>query len=84
MQTISLKIDDKLLKEVDSKLKDLRYSTRTEFIREAIRDKLKEEDKQRALKWLDRVYGASKRKTTDEQLEKVREKISEELLKDLD
>jgi metal-responsive CopG/Arc/MetJ family transcriptional regulator len=41
METISLKLDGDMLKNVDRSLKKHNFSTRTEFIREAIRDKLK-------------------------------------------
>jgi len=40
MQIISLKIKFDILKRIDSSLEDYNFSTRTEFIREAIRDKL--------------------------------------------
>ena len=76
MEIVTIKIDENLLNEIDTKLSKHNYSTRTEFIREAIRDKLK------AIKNEDlilKMYGASKRKTTDEQLHKVREKIAREL-----
>lgn len=40
MKTISLKVADTILKDMDEKLEKHRFSTRTEFIREAIREKL--------------------------------------------
>ncbi|MFH1409080.1 MAG: ribbon-helix-helix domain-containing protein [Nanoarchaeota archaeon] len=81
METISLKMDGRLLKEIDSKLEENRYSTRTEFIRDSIRDKLSELDKQKALQHLHKIAGFSKRKTTDEELHQAREKAFLELEK---
>lgn len=40
MQTISLKIADSILTRIDDNLEHYNYSTRSEFIRDAIRDKL--------------------------------------------
>lgn len=40
MKTISLKMADGILNEMDDYLEEYGFSTRTEFIREAIRDKL--------------------------------------------
>lgn len=80
METISLKMDEALLTEIDAKLSRHRYSTRTEFIRDAIRSKLSELEKQELLKEVKRLYGTSKRKTTDEQLHKAREELADEYL----
>jgi len=51
MKTINFKLEDNFLKEIKSKLKKHRYTTISEFIREAIRDKLsnfsKKDDKEK-------------------------------------
>lgn len=41
METITLRVDSDFAKEIELAMKPL-YSTKTEFIREAIRDKVKE------------------------------------------
>lgn len=76
-----MKLDGALLGEIDRKLSHYRYSTRTEFIRDAIRSKLTELEKRELLKEIDRLYGASKRKTTDEQLHEAGEKAFKEIEK---
>ena len=81
MQAITIKMEDKLLNEIDQKLEYHRYSTRTEFIRDAIREKLSELEKEEVLKNLAQLKGSSKRKTTDEQLHIAREKVFEKLKK---
>ena len=42
METITIKLEDKFAKDVEEAIKRHRYTTKTEFVREAIRDKLKE------------------------------------------
>ncbi len=81
MDTISLKLENQILNEIDVKLTKHRYSTRTEFIRDAIREKLSELEKEEILKNIARLRGSSKRKTTDEQLHKAGEKAFAELEK---
>lgn len=81
MQAISLKLEDSFLKDIERTMKNNRYTTKTEFIREAIRDKLNELEKQAALKRLKKMYGASKRRTTDADLHRAREEAVKELEK---
>ena len=50
LKIISLKLEDKLLEEIDDRLIKNRYSTRTEFIRDAIREKLAELEKDEILR----------------------------------
>ena len=77
METISLKLEHNLLQEIDNTLNKHRYSTRTEFIRDAIREKLSELEKEELLKAVAKLKGFSKRKTTDEQLHAAGEKVIE-------
>ena len=74
METISLKLENGLLDEIDRKLHKYRYSTRTEFIRDAIREKLSDLEKNELLKTMATLRGASKKRTTDERLHEAREK----------
>ena len=76
MEVLNLKIDGQLLKEIDDNLVKNRYSTRSEFVRDAIRTKLSELEKNELLKAVAKLKGASKHKTTDEDLHKVREKLA--------
>ena len=79
MEAISLKLDGRVLREIDRKLKEFRYGTRTEFIREAIRQKLSELEKEEMLRVIAKMRGISKKKTTDEDLHKAREKAFEKI-----
>ena len=81
MQAITIKMEDRLLEELDQKLEEHRYSTRTEFIRDAIREKLSELEKEEVLKNLAQLKGSSKRRTSDDELHKAGEKAFELLEK---
>ncbi|MDP3026722.1 MAG: ribbon-helix-helix domain-containing protein [Nanoarchaeota archaeon] len=81
MENISLRLETKFLKELENLIKKHNYMTKTEFIREAIRDKIIELEKQETLKKLDNLFGSSKHKTTDEQLHAAGEKAFEQLEK---
>lgn len=77
MQVISLKLGSNLLQDIDSSLKKNGYSTRTEFIREAIRERLNDLEREKALKNLKKYFGAgaSKKQTTEEELDRIRDKV---------
>jgi Arc/MetJ-type ribon-helix-helix transcriptional regulator len=80
MQTISLKMDESLLKEIDRSLKKNRYSTRTEFIRDAIRSKLSEAEKEEALRKLALYKGKFKGLSQGKTDEEVREHAFREII----
>ena len=77
MEMLSVKVERRLLKEIDGNLLKHRYTTRSEFVRDAIRDKLTELEKKKLLDHVDKIFGSSNHKTTDEQLHKAREKAFE-------
>ena len=79
MEIVSLKMEDGILQEIDQQLIKHRYTTRTEFIRDAIREKLSELEQQEVLKNLAKLRGSSHRRTSDEQLHKAGEKAFEML-----
>lgn len=56
-------------------MKKNRYSTKTEFIREAVRDKIKELEKNEVLKKVDSLFGSSKKNISDEKLHAVRKEL---------
>lgn len=77
METVCLKMDGAILAEVDKNLSKYRYSTRTEFIRDAIRSKLSELEKKELIETVHRLRGVFKRKTTDEDLHRIREELAD-------
>lgn len=80
MEIITIKVGDGMAKEIKKAMKP-NYSTKTEFIRDAIRDKIKNISKEEALQNLQRFFGKAKTKTTDEELERIREKVGKEYMK---
>ena len=80
-EMITLKLDSVFLKRIDSTVKKEGYQNRTEFIRNALREKLDEAKFKEAMLELANLKGASKKKTTDEELERIREKAFDELEK---
>ena len=77
MEAISLKSNEALLEEIDQKLSKYMYSTRTEFIRDAIRSKLSDLEKKELIETVHHLRGSSKRRTTDEELHEIREQLAE-------
>jgi len=55
-------MEGKLLNEIDNTIKKHRYSTRTEFIRDSIRRKLTDLEKEEAIKKLAKFKGSLKGK----------------------
>ena len=82
MEAISLKLDETMLSNIDENLKKHNYSTRTEFIRTAIRDKLEYLSKDDLIKEFMKYKGKSPRKTTDEERAKIREQALLEMPKE--
>ncbi|MDO8627002.1 MAG: ribbon-helix-helix domain-containing protein [Candidatus Diapherotrites archaeon] len=88
---MSIKLESGLAKEIESVLKEFKYSTKTEFIRDAIRTKLKElSDERRKEKAWQALFaargslkGMGKSKTDEEWLEN-RKKYSEEIFNKLE
>ncbi|MBN1376963.1 hypothetical protein JW949_01370 [Candidatus Woesearchaeota archaeon] len=82
MQTISLKIGNKLISQMKKTIDSNGYSTKTEFIREAIRDKIREKEKEMAIRRLEELKGFAKNKhVTDEDLHKTGEKVARKYAK---
>ena len=81
MEPVSVKFEDGFLHDMEKIMKKHRYATKTEFIREAVREKIKDLEKEEVLLRVDKLFGSSKHKTTDEQLHAAGEKAIEQLEK---
>ena len=84
MEAISLKLDENMLHNIDQSLQKNNFSTRTEFIRTAIRDKLEDLCRDDLIKEFMKFRGKSKKKTSDKELKKIRAEVSRELMEELD
>lgn len=80
METISLKMEPELLKKIDINLKKNDYSTRTEFIREAIRNRLKELENEEIIRKLTELKGSLKGKAKMS-YEQAREIVASNIIK---
>lgn len=70
-----------MVKEIEKAMKP-DYSTKTEFIRDALREKLKKIRQTKDYKELRKYLGILKTKTTDEELHKIREKVVDKIAKE--
>lgn len=80
-EMITVKLEDTFLKEIDGIVEVQGYQNRTEFIRNALREKVEEAKLKEAMMQLAHLKGASKKRTTNEQLEKIRLRVFEEFEK---
>lgn len=84
METITFKIQADIVKKIDSLLHSLYFNNRTEFIREALREKLRKVENELFVQKLEKLKGISKKKQiSDKELKKIREQITEEYAKKL-
>lgn len=82
-EMITVKMDDLFLGEVDNVVKNEGYQNRTEFIRNALREKVEEIKLKKAMMELAHLKGSVKKKTTEEDYEKIRAKAFDEISKKL-
>ena len=82
VELVTFKLDNRFLNEVDSIVKRAGYSSRTDFIRDALRKQVNDIKNQEAYIRLGRLRGAApKRNLSHEQVHKIREKALKSLLK---
>ena len=77
-EMITFKLEDTFLKDVDEVVKSQRFQSRTEFIRNALREKVEEAKMKEAMMQIAKLKGASSKKTSDVDLEKIRDKVFDE------
>jgi Arc/MetJ-type ribon-helix-helix transcriptional regulator len=82
-EMITVKLDDRFLEDIDSVVHKGGYQNRTEFIRNALREKVEEAKLKEAMMSLAHLKGAAKKKTTDKEFEEARERAFEEISKKL-
>jgi len=78
MESITIKVDEKMAREIDEALVPY-YSTKTEFIREAMREKLISIKKDKVMLEMKKYFGKVKTKTSDQQLRQIRDKVGREI-----
>ena len=72
---ITVKLDDSFLHEVDLFARTGGYHNRTELIRSALREKMEASKLRESLAKIAALRGSQKRRTTDEEIERVRQLV---------
>jgi metal-responsive CopG/Arc/MetJ family transcriptional regulator len=83
MKTVNIKFQKKMLEEIDSSRKKHGLGSREEFISKAVCDKLSKLSREELIEKFMALQGTAKKKTTYEENRKTREKVCEELEKEL-
>lgn len=79
MEVVTVKFQEDVLKRIDTSLTQHNFNSRTEFIREAVRDKLTKLSRDDLIKEFMKFRGKAKKKTTYEENRRTREIVSKEL-----
>jgi len=83
MEPVTIKFQDDILSKIDQTIEEHNFNSRTEFIREAVRDKISELRKEDLLQDFLKFRGKSKIKTTPEDNKTTKEIVSKELVEEL-
>jgi Arc/MetJ-type ribon-helix-helix transcriptional regulator len=81
METVTFKLQKEIIERVDSLLKPLNFSNRTEFIRESIREKLNSIENDLVLMEVIKFKGSSRKNLSDERLHMIRDKVAKRYAK---
>lgn len=89
MESICIRIEKPLAEKMEKYMKDLHYSTKTEFVREALRNRLaqiEEEKKEKAWQALFAARGSLKGKgkaKTDDEWHRLKEEAGREFIEEM-
>jgi len=83
MESVSIKFQETILKKIDKNLIENNFNSRSEFIRECIRDKLDTIEKNNLIKEFLKLKGTAKTKTNQKNNKLTKEIVSKGLLKEL-
>ncbi|MFA5797632.1 MAG: ribbon-helix-helix domain-containing protein [Candidatus Woesearchaeota archaeon] len=84
MESVSIKFQEDILKRMDESIEVHNFNSRTEFIREAVRDKLAGLSQDELMSEFLKFKGKSATKTSDNGNKKTKERISKEFMKELE
>lgn len=79
-----MKFQEDVLDKLDKNIQKHNYNSRTEFIREAVRDKLASLSRDELIEQFMKLRGKFKGRTPLSEDRKIREEVSKELEKELD
>ena len=81
MEIVSVKFQEDVLKKIDQNIKRHNFNSRTEFIREAVRDKLSSLNREELIEEFMRFKGKGK-KTTREENKRTQDLVLKQLAKE--
>jgi len=81
VELVTFKLEKDFINEIDSISKKSGFSSRTDFIRNALREKVEDIKLKESLIRLGRLKGSVKKITSDKELDKIREKALNDLIK---
>ena len=83
MEVVTVKFQEDVLKRIDETISEHNFNSRTEFIREAVRDKIAELSKEDLMKEFLKFRGKARKKTTFEENLRTKQAVSKELMDEL-
>ncbi len=83
MDIVSVKFQEEILKALDTAISDHNFNSRTEFIREAVREKMAALEQDRLVREFLKSREKRSRPIQMEDIAKTREKMSRDLIKHL-
>ncbi|MEK6949319.1 MAG: ribbon-helix-helix domain-containing protein [Nanoarchaeota archaeon] len=84
MEVVTVKFQEDVLKRIDETISEYNFNSRTEFIREAVRDKLAELSKEELVREFLKFKGKAGKKTNYEQNLKTKQEVGRELMSELE
>ena len=82
-ELVAFKVDKGFLHEIDITARSSGFQNRTEFIRSALRDKVAENRLRIAIAAIGGMKGKAKTKTSEKELEQIRERVFCEIEKNI-
>lgn len=82
MEIVTVKFQEDILHKIDENIARHNYNSRTEFIREAVRDKMANLSREELINKFMKFRGSASKKTTDEENRATREKVFKEFIKE--
>ncbi len=83
---ITLRIEEKLLRDLDKAVKESNFPSRAGFVKDALRKAIDDWETKKAIKWLERTHGEGKRLglklPSPEEIEKIREEVGRRSLRE--
>jgi len=83
MEAVTVKFQEDVLKRIDETIAEHNFNSRTEFIREAVRDKIAELGKEELMNEFLKFRGKARKKTAYKDNLKTKQAVSRELMDEL-